>query len=803
MEGVERSMVKTHSFDARQRSAQSKNGEILDQGRPKPRSGWMHFVVLLAMLFHILALACGGPTGDSPNPAPSLLDPLGSVEPDAQPGGPLGDEGSTVGEAPEAPSDMAFVILSAPSFCCSDLNYDFSVQTASGDPPPAGITWTWDFGDGRTGSGAEVSHTFTAYGTFELTVTGRWADGTQLSIGKGLTIDSGTSGPLATGIVADAGENQVAVGGALVTLDGRGSLVAGDAATYRWRQLQGEAVALKGSNLPTATFVAPEASSEAQTLTFELAVSDEEGDDTDAVSVVVLPSPAAPPGEPPGGGGGGGGGGGSGGLPGGGTSNHAPIAHDGAATVSKDGSVELTLTATDEDGDDLTFFVDAFPAHGLLGPIDNGGLDTATVTYTPAAGYSGKDQFHFRAEDKTASSAKGTFDLDVVLRANAPPETTDQRYLVPVGTESALTVAGTDADRDALTFRILAGPRSGKLKKVEATGPEKAKLIYVPSPGFHGEDEIVFEAYDGKAASEPARVSITVNKLLIPWLEMPLPLDDALNYFPPERGAKPGMTVLEFQMKGIKDYAKVTNTILITTGGSQLPNLFNNLNPVKPKGLRVVGGIKTANILGYDDFASEEGWRAIRDRALLCEQLSDVKAFGLENETALERFHKGEVRIDFDRLSRSLAPLAETDIEFWWWFPLILSDTDNFPNRHDESVTLLRTVLEAVPKSRFITGYTGTYDWEKNAYGEVTRRNEFLAEIGQGGLWDRHLTSRTGYMDLGGSPRRVYTAQESVDSMRKLGGSQFSLYSGSTYWNWLAEDYAQVLPRIAETQPPY
>ena len=38
-------------------------------------------------------------------------------------------------------------------------------------PPPAPATYAWTFGDGSAGSGKTVSHTYTALGTFNATLT--------------------------------------------------------------------------------------------------------------------------------------------------------------------------------------------------------------------------------------------------------------------------------------------------------------------------------------------------------------------------------------------------------------------------------------------------------------------------------------------------------------------------------------------------------------------------------------------------------------------------------------------------------
>jgi hypothetical protein len=58
----------------------------------------------------------------------------------------------------------------------------------------------------------------------------------------------------------------------------------------------------------------------------------------------------------------------------------------------------VALSCTDADGDPLTRTIVSGPAHGTLGAIGS------TVTYTPAAGFTGTDSFTFAASDGTNAS---------------------------------------------------------------------------------------------------------------------------------------------------------------------------------------------------------------------------------------------------------------------------------------------------------------------------------------------------------------------------------------------------------------
>ena len=87
--------------------------------------------------------------------------------------------------------------------------------------------------------------------------------------------------------------------------------------------------------------------------------------------------------------------------------NDAPTAYSTSATLAEGSTVPITLTATDVDGNPLTFMVVRGPANGTLsGTAPN-------LTYAPAANFSGSDEFTFRVNDGAAYSAPATVSITV------------------------------------------------------------------------------------------------------------------------------------------------------------------------------------------------------------------------------------------------------------------------------------------------------------------------------------------------------------------------------------------------------
>ena len=97
-------------------------------------------------------------------------------------------------------------------------------------------------------------------------------------------------------------------------------------------------------------------------------------------------------------------------------------------TTGQDTPVDVTLSATDVDGNDLTYSVVEQPVHGTL---SGSGPD---LIYTPAPGYSGPDTFTFTAKDEQFDSNTAT----VTITVNPPPTDLETVTLPPewIGSDS-------------------------------------------------------------------------------------------------------------------------------------------------------------------------------------------------------------------------------------------------------------------------------------------------------------------------------------------------------------------------------
>jgi hypothetical protein len=91
--------------------------------------------------------------------------------------------------------------------------------------------------------------------------------------------------------------------------------------------------------------------------------------------------------------------------------NNSPEAFDQSISVDTDGQADITLRAEDKDNDQLKFDITADPVQGTLTNFDG---EKGTATYVPQQGYSGSDQFSFRAiDDKGSESNVAQVDITV------------------------------------------------------------------------------------------------------------------------------------------------------------------------------------------------------------------------------------------------------------------------------------------------------------------------------------------------------------------------------------------------------
>jgi hypothetical protein len=289
--------------------------------------------------------------------------------------------------------------------------------SASSDADGDALTYQWTAPVGITLSSATASvTTFTApevtsdktY-TFTLTVSDGTATSTDQVV---ITVKQVNKVP-----VAYAGSDQSVNENTLVTLNGSASTDAdGDALTYQWTAPAG--ITLSAATASVTTFTAPEVTSD-KAYTFTLTVSD--GIATSTADLVIVTVRQV---------------------------NKVPIAFNASVTTNEDVAVSGTVTATDADGDVLTFSKGSNPAHGAVTVSSLGGY-----TYTPTANYFGNDSFTVTVTDGKGGTATSTVVVTITAVPDVPVANAGADQKVNKG--GLVTLDGRnsfDADGDVLTY---------------------------------------------------------------------------------------------------------------------------------------------------------------------------------------------------------------------------------------------------------------------------------------------------------------------------------------------------------------
>ena len=188
--------------------------------------------------------------------------------------------------------------------------------------------------------------------------------------------------------------------------------------------------------------------------------------------------------------------------------NNAPTADADAVTVSEDATLIITLRGGDVDGDTLAFSIVSEPERGTLSAINQQGMTSATVTYTPTAEYNGPDSLEFAVNDGQGGTAAATINITVEA-ANDAPTAADVNVTVGEDMTTTITLAGADIDGDLLAFAPTV-PANGSLGDVISTGDASAQVVYTPMPNFNGADSFDVAIVDGQGGSVTIGVSITV-----------------------------------------------------------------------------------------------------------------------------------------------------------------------------------------------------------------------------------------------------------------------------------------------------
>jgi hypothetical protein len=175
-----------------------------------------------------------------------------------------------------------------------------------------------------------------------------------------------------------------------------------------------------------------------------------------------------------------------------------PVAQDMSVSTAEDTPINITLDASDPEGESLTFQI--VETNNATVNI-NGNV----ANYTPDANFNGTDTFTYFANDGTVNSNTATVTITVGA-VDDEPNTNDVATTTDEDTEVVFTLTADEYDGDSYSFALITQPSNGTASLDGST------VTYTPNQDFNGEDTFTFEATDDTGRTiNVATATITVN----------------------------------------------------------------------------------------------------------------------------------------------------------------------------------------------------------------------------------------------------------------------------------------------------
>ncbi len=199
--------------------------------------------------------------------------------------------------------------------------------------------------------------------------------------------------------------------------------------------------------------------------------------------------------------------------------NDPPVANDDTATVIEDSlnnNINVQANDIDIDGDPLSITSITQPIHGSTT------FTASSVSYTPAANYSGSDSFSYTISDGHGGTDPATVSV-TITPVNDPPVAFNDTATVPEDSMNyPINVRANDIDVDdnILTIVSLTQPIHG------TASTNGTMVFYTPSLNYFGLDSLTYTISDNNGGTDIATIIITVTSVNDP----PVAVNDAVTF---------------------------------------------------------------------------------------------------------------------------------------------------------------------------------------------------------------------------------------------------------------------------------
>jgi cyclophilin family peptidyl-prolyl cis-trans isomerase len=206
-------------------------------------------------------------------------------------------------------------------------------------------------------------------------------------------------------------------------------------------------------------------------------------------------------------------------------SNAPPVAGADTATTTEGAPVTVNVLANDSDPESQTLTVAVLtqPAHGTAAVNAD-----KTITFTPAADYSGADSFTYELRDGNGGIATGTVNV-TIANVNDAPVAGDDTATTNEDTSATIPLKTNDTDADpgdTLSFAVTTQPAHGQVTINASTGV----ATYTPASNYSGSDTFTYTMSDGHGGSDTATVTVTVTSVNdAPEIDVPADQDTEMD----------------------------------------------------------------------------------------------------------------------------------------------------------------------------------------------------------------------------------------------------------------------------------
>lgn len=257
-------------------------------------------------------------------------------------------------------------------------------------------------------------------------------------------------------------------------------------------------------------------------------------------------------------------------------------------------------------------------------------------------------------------------------------------------------------------------------------------------------------------------------QMIVPWTEMNTPDGLAAPHFV---GALTGETEEDFVTRSFLDWQRISHSMIVTGNWPQ-EDTYRRLRKALPQRVSLWPGMKTFHLPGTTpnspveyDWSNPAAWNDIAVHLVEIARACQTNTVILENEGSLWAYHHHNKDIDLARLKIALAPLRDSRLRVLWYWPCILENIPDVPNRKAKTRDFVDAVFEAMSgRCYFFADYRAYGAWWRADPVRVANREEMLLKT-RNHVVERWIVSDTGRYGMEEQAFPVYGVDDFLEDL--------------------------------------